>query len=376
MKTPVVVVGNGLNALGVVRSLGRHSPCHLLASDQQAPAFHSRFCTSTLVTKTFGLELIAALKEFAKQFNIKPILLLTEEKSVETVAENHSSLSEIYQLTLPEAHLVTGLQDKDQFYQLAVEHDAPVPKTFLLTSSEDLTKVKNFPFPCALKPFEQDATYYQSFKKAYRIESYESLCELYPTIEPTMPRMIVQQWIEGQDSAIYFVLGFYDSESNPVSSFTGRKLRSWPVQVGGTASCVTEIEHAEQLASITHAFFKSIGLTGLAGMEFKRDEITGHMLIVEPTVGRTDFQHEIATLAGINVLQSAVSYLNGEERTGNGTIKNVVWKESIADELSVLNGSPSGYPNHHKIYDALFRWNDPVPYVLQFARRIKKKLGR
>jgi hypothetical protein len=41
--------------------------------------------------------------------------------------------------------------------------------------------------------------------------------------------------------------------------------------------------------------------SGFGGIEYKRDARDGRFLIIEPTVGRTDWQEEVATLAGVNI---------------------------------------------------------------------------
>jgi predicted ATP-grasp superfamily ATP-dependent carboligase len=41
--------------------------------------------------------------------------------------------------------------------------------------------------------------------------------------------------------------------------------------------------------------------SGFGGIEYKRDARDGRFLIIEPTVGRTNWQKEVATLAGVNI---------------------------------------------------------------------------
>ena len=57
---------------------------------------------------------------------------------------------------------------------------------------------------------------------------------------------------------------------------------------------------------------------GVGSLEFKRDRKTVKFMIVEPTVGRTDAQEEIATLCGVNIPLIAYSTALG------GTIRTVL----------------------------------------------------
>ena len=48
-------------------------------------------------------------------------------------------------------------------------------------------------------------------------------------------------------------------------------------------------------------------------MEFKRDARTGEFLMIEPTVGRVDWQEEVATLNGVNIPLAAYLHEIGAE---------------------------------------------------------------
>src|SRR5205085_1978080 len=75
---------------------------------------------------------------------------------------------------------------------------------------------------------------------------------------------------------------------------------------GGTASCVPAPDHdAAELTRLTDSFFSAVGFIGMGSMEYKRDHRDGRFYMVEPTVGRTDYQEEIAALNGINIPSAA-----------------------------------------------------------------------
>ena len=58
---------------------------------------------------------------------------------------------------------------------------------------------------------------------------------------------------------------------------------------------------ADELTLLTNRFFSGVGFVGLCSMEFKRDARTNQFYMIEPTVGRTDYQEEIASLNGVNI---------------------------------------------------------------------------
>ncbi|MDE1463951.1 hypothetical protein [Spartinivicinus poritis] len=376
MKYPVVIIGGGINALGVARSLGPYALCTLVFSGINSPASHSRYVKPHPVASTSLPSLVDDLLTLAQSFKQQPLLIITEEKAVYQIAKAQKILAEHFLINLPSIELVSHLQNKADFYQIARKHKAPVPDTMTISNEDDIHKAHKMQFPCVFKPLEQNAEYGKNFKKAYKVQSIDEVKQLYKRIKPILNDMILQQWIEGDDSDLYFSIIYYDQYSNPVSSFTGRKLRSWPVNVGGTASCINAPETAHILEPICHKFFKAIQYKGLVGMEFKKDKISGEFIMVEPTVGRTDFQHEIATLSGINILKSILyHFLKRPIPQSKNSPSPIVWQEFISDYLSMKESGKTGFPKHAKIYQAIKRWNDPMPYIHQLFTRLKNKLG-
>jgi D-aspartate ligase len=57
----------------------------------------------------------------------------------------------------------------------------------------------------------------------------------------------------------------------------------------------------EELERTTREILDQISYLGFGGVEYKRDARDGRFLIIEPTVGRTDWPEEVAALAGVNI---------------------------------------------------------------------------
>jgi len=118
------------------------------------------------------------------------------------------------------------------------------------------------------------------------------------------------------------------------------------------------------------SFLKGVGFTGLVGIEYKRDRRDGEFYIIEPTVYRTDYQHEIATLCGTNLLLDAFRYIRGDYSPPvTGYLNPSYWvdfpaarysEQSSAFDRSILRGT--------RTVDAYFRWADPVPGLIHYWR--------
>src|SRR5699024_6162094 len=164
------------------------------------------------------------------------------------------------------------------------------------------------------------------------------------------------------DSDIHFCLQYMQGGGQAAASFVGRKLRSWPPRVGGTASCVAAPE-ASSLIDTTTAFFRDTEVSGLASMEYKRDRRTGDFYMIEPTVGRTDYQEEVATLNGVNIPLAAYCTKLGLPLPG--TRENPpprIWCDGTSDRRSAREaGATRANPAGGRVVDALWRAGDPAP---------------
>jgi D-aspartate ligase len=61
---------------------------------------------------------------------------------------------------------------------------------------------------------------------------------------------------------------------------------------------VTAPEAQSIIEPLTKAFFDAIRSIGMCSMEFKHDRLINKFLMIEPTVGRTNWQEEVASLDG------------------------------------------------------------------------------
>lgn len=381
--TPAVVLGAGINGLGVVRSLARAKvSVWLLDTDERQPEMHTRAAKPVRVHALDGETLIEDLERLGKEpfGDLRPVLFLTREATVKTVSQYRDRLARFYRFTLPPVDMVTALQHKSGFQRLAEQHGAPIPRLMHITAPGDLNALRDLQFPVVVKPGVRNAAYGRQFSKAYRIESIGDARDLIDRILPVMSDVVIQEWIEGPDSSIHFCLQYTDHRGKTVASFTGRKLRSWPPAVGGTASCTTAPEAHAELSAITTRFFKDTGVTGMASMEYKRDARTGAFRMVEPTIGRTDYQEEVATLNGTNIPYAAYCSELGLPIPGTTTpAQPVVWRVDSEDSQSAeaqKQRIADAWPSGSHVVDALWRWNDPMPVASHIMQRVQRRLRR
>jgi hypothetical protein len=210
--------------------------------------------------------------------------------------------------------------------------------------------------------------------------------------------VVAQEWIEGDDTDIYFALFACGRDGRIVGMFCGRKLVCEPPAVGNTAVCAPAGPAAAEVAALAAYFVAVSEYRGIGGIEFKRDRRTGRLLIVEPTVGRTDWQSEIATLNGVNLPLLAVRDELESRVPAEATAPGPFAAQPTGGAAAAAGGARTGHPQAWRssvtyrrprgtlddgvrMVDGYFRLRDPLPGVYhylvdEFARRAARRVVR
>jgi predicted ATP-grasp superfamily ATP-dependent carboligase len=372
---PVIVLGGGINGLSAVRSLAQAGLRSVVVVDTKRDvAAISRYSEQIAVATFNGEAFVKDLLELRKKLPQDGILICVDDRPALTLSLYRKDLSPSFRFQLPSHEMLVDLAFKDSFFHIAQRSGYPVPRTRLLRNHDELSALRDFRLPICVKPNGRSRAYDGSFKKAYRVETRAEAQALCERVLDTVGEVLVQEWIEGTNDAIYFCL-CYMGRPEPVA-FTGRKGRSWPPQTGVTASCWAAPEEAPQLEELTIGFFRSVGVTsGFASMEYKRDQRDGRFLMVEPTVGRTDGQVEISALCGINLCHVAYCDAAGLPRPSLALDPAHVWRDEVLDFRSAqVLGTRCAYPLGYRIHNAYWRYDDPAPALLRTVQYVKSAM--
>jgi len=110
----------------------------------------------------------------------------------------------------------------------------------------------------------------------------------------------------------------------------------------------------------------------MCSMEFKHDRQIGKFFMIEPTVGRTDWQEEVATLNGVNIPLAAYRDLMDLPALGQTASRRAVaWRESYAHWRGCL-ALPSGV----RVRDGYWRRDDPMPALVFYGNAILDRLNQ
>lgn len=386
-QIPAIVMNLCINGLGVVRVLGQRGIRVIGMHDGRtfAPALDSRYLSDVLRYDGGDKERIELLIHLGSQWNERPVLFPIGDMMVRCVAERLDELRRYYRIGLPSRNMVETMISKRGFARLADDLDLPVPVSLFVDSEDMIEHVANeAPYPCIVKPeFRSTGFAKTESQKAYRVENPEELISCYRKFSRGEPRAIVQEWIPGGDGDVYFCLQYYGKKGDLHGSFCGRKIRQWPPLCGGTASC--EPVENPILENLTIRFFKSMGFHGLCSMEFKRNPESGRFLFVEPTVGRTDWQSDVANANGVPLPYIAYCDLAELEiQPIRRTRRKIRWVRWSADRASAEHYRAMGELSRlgwlisilGAIRWSVWSWTDPKPFLAGIWRKMFRKFGR
>jgi predicted ATP-grasp superfamily ATP-dependent carboligase len=384
---PAVVLGLSGNGLGVARSLGRRGVRVIAVTDKpDAPNAHSRYVSEIWPFKGTDEEMMDMLLERGNEFAVRPVLFPITDSGVLAAADRLSEMRRLYRIGMPEqGALVRRMLCKTGFAEIAAEMGLPVPRSFFVTQADQMPAVAvEVKYPCILKPEYRSSAFVRNAPaKAFYAESADELLTWYAGFSLAAPEVVVQEYIPGGDNEIYFCFQCYDTSQQLLASLSGRKMRQWPPRCGSTSSC--EVVRMNQLDDMATAFFRRIGYVGPCSMEYKRDSRDGSLKVIEPTIGRTDWNNSFAehngvplpyiaycALAGLPQPRFRVRRISRRWIRWSADSKAAAWYRrqgelGLAEWLWSIR-PPWGW--------ARWCWHDPRPTVSYFFRRLVRKLRK
>ena len=371
--THAVVVRGELNGLGVVRSLSRGGVRTVLVDTTRRHAgLWSRYSRVKLVERLHGINFIRDLLDLQRELGGRPVLILTDEMAVNSVSEHRDLLAPAYRFQLPPAEMVSKLGDKARFQEFAEGNNLPVPRSALLKHEIDIARLSGLRFPVIIKPADKRPVYMGETERLHVVTDVKQCETLCRKLLHTAGELVAQEWVDGPDSDIFFTLFHQGSEPDQLTLFSGRKIVCHPPKVGSTAFCVAAPEAAEELEALTTKFIALSQYRGLGSIEFKYDSVHQRFVMIEPTVGRTDWQEEIATLNGVNIPLAAYRHAMGlpplppaEARPG------IAWQGSFAHWTGRF-----ALPRRMRVHDGYWRIDDPLPAIAFYGNAALQRLNR
>ncbi|WP_395454950.1 ATP-grasp domain-containing protein [Azospirillum melinis] len=307
-----------LGDMDLVRPLGLAGiRCAVVGPPDGATA-HSRF-TAQLIPWQGGNDgtLVDRLLRFGAAQSQKPVLYMEEDAQLLMVSRNRDRLASVFRLPLADAELVETLVDKGRFQAMAERLGLPVPRTRRLRPLPGSEAPElDLRYPLIVKPLTRRPPWdeIEGLGKAIRLDGHDELRALWPRLIPVGIELLAQELIPGPESRIESHHVYIDAGGAVAGEFTGRKVRTYPVDYGhSTALTITDIDgEGADVAALGREIAAKIGLRGVAKFDFKRDpDGRLHLLEINP---RFNLWHHLGAVAGVNLPAMVQADLTGRPR--------------------------------------------------------------
>lgn len=372
-----LAIARGLRGTGVPIVGASHTPT---APTCRSKLWHSVLQVSAPTTEAWLATLRAAHARYGPM-----VLFPADDAVVRIVAEHADELATQFHFVLPDLPTVDRLLDKSVFHEWALANGFPVPRTAIVHNPGQLrAALSEMTFPVVFKPVERTPQW-QDFSKygtAYRFETAADFERLSFAPFDAAERFVVQEWIPGRDSDVYFCLTYRNHNGEELAAQGGRKITQWRVDTGSTALAITHQD--AELHQLTRRLFDAAGHVGFGSLEVRRSTRDGRMLITEPTVGRPDLQTALAAAAGVNLVDMAYRDALRLPAPPSRPSREVIWIHETAFPRSVLVAARRRRLDGHTLLAALrsrrtptgafFSDRDPLPLVLETAKIANKIL--
>ena len=377
-KIGVMVIGDHVQALGIIRSLGRRGiPVYLLHDKHLCISRFSRYTKQFIKTPKPSDEskFINFMIELAKKRGVEGwILMPTNDAAVYTLSRHKEILEGYYRVSTPCWDVVKYAYNKKLTYQMAEKISIPIPETFYPENIEELHEIlSDICFPVIIKPAIVDRFYKKTKKKVFKANTKEELVQAYIKASRIIDssEIIVQEVIPGSPDNLYSFCSFFKN-GEVMGMCIGRRRRQRPMDFGN-ASTFVESVYVPELVDLGKRLLRAIGYYGLSEIEFKKDVRDGEFKLLEINA-RTWLWHSLAIRCGVDFPHMLYKDMTGDEiMSVLGFKENIKFVHIYTDFRVVIGEVLSGrmrfkdYINSLKGEKefAVFSLNDPLPFIAE-----------
>jgi D-aspartate ligase len=290
-------------------------PC-VAVSPHGAPPSSSRYARShidTAETWQAPEEMVDRLVQHAAGAQERPVLFYQGDADQLMVSRFRDRLAPTFRFVIADAELCEDLVDKARFVELSERTGLDVPATFVLQPGMALPPASALRFPLIAKPTLRRTSDWKPIAgaaKAVRILSVEALDELWTSLQPLGTGLVVQELVEGPETAIESYHVYVDAAGKVAGEFTGRKIRTRPASFG--ISSAVEVIDIPEVRRAGRDVLDRTGLTGVAKLDFKRSG-DGRLRLLEINA-RFNLWHYPGAIGGVDLPALVYADLVGEPR--------------------------------------------------------------
>ena len=280
----LVLDGNELSTLSIVRSLGRKSLKITVASERdylEPIAHYSRYSQDVFfyTNPLFDQEqFVSEIIDYIKH-NSFDLLIPVTEKTVIPLAKYKQEIQQYTILATPELDILEQTSNKNNTFALAANIDIPIPKSITLSNLGELAKIQQrLTYPVVIKPNRSVASTEGDIRIKLNVQyafSEQELAKKCSEILPYTP-IVLQEYFIGDGVGVEILA----DHGEIIYVFQHKRLHELPLTGGG--SCLRQSDSINpQLFTYSKRIIKAMNWHGVAMIEFKHCDKTGESRLIE-----------------------------------------------------------------------------------------------
>lgn len=376
MVQGVIVIGDHIQALGIIRSLGKRGiPVYLLNDKSLCIGRFSRHLRRFIKTPNISdeAEFVSFMVKLAKEKHVKDwVLMPTNDAAVYVISRNREILERHYKVPIPHWNIIKYAYNKRMTYTLAKKIEVPVPETIYPQNLDMLSDI-NITFPVIIKGINGYNFYKRTKVKAIKVNSKVELINAYKKLLPAVkPSETMIQEIIHDDfhDYVYSFCSFFKN-GEVIAFWIGRKIREHPMDFG--TGTFAESIYIPEIRELGTCILKAMNYYGVSEIEFKRDKRDGKFKLLEINA-RTWLWHSLAMRCGVDFPYILYKDAIGENVSPITSFRvNVKWIHLYTDMWVSFKEFMRGNLKVSEYLESLrgekefavFSIDDPLPFICE-----------
>ena len=314
---PVVVLGNGVTALGVLRAFARQGIPTFVHPDSSEDLRHSRWYRPLLDgsrKEPLQPPSASALAAVLKRSGLAQAFLCAGSDEWQRIVAEFSERNDArFVYVVPSRATLDVLQDKAGLARLLQQIGVPMPATRLISTPDDVADLpptnETFYF---LKPSDSYAFQVRFGVKGFRVRSAIDARARLDEILSANLGVVLQEYIPGSFTEHHFVDGYVDRTGEIKALFARRRVRIYPPDFGNSSAMVSiPLQQVCGAVETVRRVFDAVNYRGIFSAEFKRDPRDGLFKLLEINT-RPWWFIDFAVRCGVDVCRMAYDDAQGQ----------------------------------------------------------------
>ena len=390
---PVVLLG-GVN---LVRALGLAGiPAVVASADPDDPVFASRYCAGRCILPPWekpdaAIDAIVGIGERLCAIHGRRVpLVYGSDEALKVIYAHRQRLERYFLLLVSDTCIGEAMLDKDRFQELAASRGIPVARV-LAWDGEGPGTLLGTTGPVIIKPKTKHDWHHSPLQERLfgdaKARIFESGTQVRADAGIALYReqLLFQEYVAGDDSALWSYHGVADERGEVIDGFVGRKIRTYPPLTGESA--FIELEEDDGLERLGREIAAKLPLAGVFKMDFKKDARTGAWYLLEINA-RFNLWMYLGARNGRNLVRTAYDFLLDRSRPKDpaaGFARRYRWLSLSLDFAAFREMRRQGDITlgqwlasillSRNVY-SYFAWTDPGPWLRIWTNRVRRVMTR